>query len=58
MLWKIKPNIEQLNTLSTDTMMSTLGIEVLEIGDDFITAKMPTVPTWKNKKFSLAYRML
>ncbi len=41
MLWKIKPNLEQLNALGTDTMMSTLGIEVLEIGDDFITAKMP-----------------
>ena len=41
MLWKVKPELEQMNALGANTMMSTLGIEIVEIGDDFISAKMP-----------------
>ncbi len=33
--------IEQLNKLSVNTLAAHLGIEFIEIGDDFITAKMP-----------------
>lgn len=40
-IWLIKPSIEQLNSGSINTMVTHLGIEFLEIGDDFISAKMP-----------------
>ncbi len=33
--------IEQLNKLSVNTLANSLGIEFIEIGDDFISAKMP-----------------
>ncbi len=33
--------IESLNKLSANTMVSHLGIEFTQIGDDFIEAKMP-----------------
>ena len=41
MLWKVKPALEQMNALGANTMMSALGIEIVEIGGDFIIAKMP-----------------
>ena len=41
MLWKDKPALEQLNALSENTMMQHLSIEITEIGDDYIIAKMP-----------------
>ena len=33
--------LEQLNKLSPNTLAESLGIEFIEIGDDFISAKMP-----------------
>ncbi len=33
--------IDQLNKLSANTLANSLGIEMIEIGDDFISAKMP-----------------
>ena len=33
--------LEQLNKLSPNTLAGNLGIEFIEIGDDFISAKMP-----------------
>ncbi|HAE30206.1 MAG TPA: thioesterase [Flavobacteriales bacterium] len=36
-----KITIEQLNTVSKDTLLENLGIEFTEIGADFIVAKMP-----------------
>ncbi len=33
--------LEQLNKLSPNTLVENLGIEFTEIGDDFISAKMP-----------------
>jgi 1,4-dihydroxy-2-naphthoyl-CoA hydrolase len=33
--------IEQLNSLSPNTLAGNLGIEFIEVGDDYITAKMP-----------------
>jgi 1,4-dihydroxy-2-naphthoyl-CoA hydrolase len=41
MIWKLKPSLEQLNEFSRDTMSDTLGIEFTQIGDDFISARMP-----------------
>jgi 1,4-dihydroxy-2-naphthoyl-CoA hydrolase len=34
-------SLQQLNQLSTNTMVQHLGIEFVEIGDDFLVAKMP-----------------
>jgi 1,4-dihydroxy-2-naphthoyl-CoA hydrolase len=33
--------LEQLNALSVNTMGEVLGMEFIEIGDDFLVAKMP-----------------
>ncbi len=33
-----------LNSMNKDTLMETLKIEYTEIGDDFLTAKMPVTP--------------
>ena len=33
--------VDQLNKLSANTLANSLGIEMIEIGDDFISAKMP-----------------
>ena len=41
MLWKIKPELEQLNKFGENTLLSNLGIEITEIGDDYLIAKMP-----------------
>jgi 1,4-dihydroxy-2-naphthoyl-CoA hydrolase len=41
MIWKQASNREILNEKSKNTLIEHLGIEILEIGDDFITANMP-----------------
>jgi 1,4-dihydroxy-2-naphthoyl-CoA hydrolase len=40
-LWKTQATLDQLKERSKDTMAEHLGIEFLEIGDDYLTAKMP-----------------
>lgn len=40
-IWKTEMNLEILKNRSKNTMMEYLGIEIIEIGDDFLTAKMP-----------------
>jgi len=40
-LWKITPTLEQLIERSKNTLMEHLGIEYLEIGDDYLKARMP-----------------
>lgn len=40
-LWKKKASISDLNAFSQNTLVSHLGIEITEIGDDSITATMP-----------------
>lgn len=40
-IWKQDISIELLTTLSDDTMVSLLGIEFLEVGSDFVRARMP-----------------
>ncbi len=40
-LWKTLTTLEQLKVRSKDTLMEHLGIEYLEIGDDYLKARMP-----------------
>ena len=40
-LWKTKTTLDQLKELSRKTLVEHLGIEFLEIGDDYLKAKMP-----------------
>lgn len=41
MIWKQKTDLTQLNELSKNTLITTLGIEFSAIGEDFIEATMP-----------------
>lgn len=41
MIWKKDISIEKLNSSNKHTMMEAIGIVYIEVGDDFITAKMP-----------------
>jgi 1,4-dihydroxy-2-naphthoyl-CoA hydrolase len=41
MIWKTYPTIEGINSISKNSMGDFVGIEFTEIGDDFLTAKMP-----------------
>lgn len=41
MIWKNEPTLETLNNINQNTLASHLGIEIIEVGDDFIKAKMP-----------------
>jgi 1,4-dihydroxy-2-naphthoyl-CoA hydrolase len=40
-LWKTQTNLDQVKERSKNTLAEHLGIEFLEIGDDYLTAKMP-----------------
>lgn len=40
-LWKNQVTVEQVNALGRNTMLSYLGIEFIEVGDDFLRARMP-----------------
>lgn len=40
-LWKTQVTLDQLKEKSRDTLMEHLGIEYLEIGDDYLKARMP-----------------
>lgn len=39
--WKQSINIEALNRFNENTMAEALGIEVIEVGTDYIRARMP-----------------
>jgi 1,4-dihydroxy-2-naphthoyl-CoA hydrolase len=41
MIWKTRPTIEAINNTDIESMGSHLDIEILEIGDDYLTARMP-----------------
>jgi 1,4-dihydroxy-2-naphthoyl-CoA hydrolase len=41
MIWCITPDIEAVNRVGKNTMVGHLGIEITEIGKDFIRASMP-----------------
>jgi 1,4-dihydroxy-2-naphthoyl-CoA hydrolase len=40
-LWKTQTTLDQLKERSKNTMIDHLGIEYLEIGEDYLKAKMP-----------------
>lgn len=40
-IWKVKPEIKDVNKMAQNTMLSHLGIEFTETGDDYIKATMP-----------------
>lgn len=40
-IWSLKPDLKQLEQLSQGTLMTSLGIEITEIGDDFVIGTMP-----------------
>ena len=41
MIWKQALTLEGINTISQNTLVDHLGIEFIEIGDDYLKAKMP-----------------
>ena len=41
MIWKKHMTLDALNAFSKNTLTEALGIEFTEIGDDFLTARMP-----------------
>lgn len=41
MIWKVKPSIEALEQIGKNTLSDHVGIEWVEIGDDYLVAKMP-----------------
>jgi len=41
MIWKNNPKVEALNMMAEGNMVSHLGIEIMEIGKDYLKAKMP-----------------
>lgn len=40
-IWHVRPTAEAINSISAGSMAGHLGIEVTEVGDDFLTARMP-----------------
>ena len=40
-IWKKSVSIEELTAMHVDTAVAQLGIEFLEVGDDFIRARVP-----------------
>jgi 1,4-dihydroxy-2-naphthoyl-CoA hydrolase len=41
MIWKQPATLEKMNAMNANTLGENLGIEVTEIGEDFIVARMP-----------------
>lgn len=41
MVWKHKPSLDILNSMMKNTLVEHLGIEIVELGDDYIKATMP-----------------
>jgi 1,4-dihydroxy-2-naphthoyl-CoA hydrolase len=40
-IWFREYTLQELNGIMNDTLISYLGIEIIEIGDDFLKARMP-----------------
>jgi len=41
MIWRIRPSIEIFNQIAKNSMVEHLGIEMGEVGDNYISATMP-----------------
>ena len=44
-IWRTQTSVEQLQELSRNTLVDTIGIRVTEIGPDYVRATMPVSPT-------------
>ena len=53
MIWKTQPTVESINNMGDKSMSTHLGIEIVEVGDDFISARMPV-----NEKTTQPYGIL
>ena len=53
MIWKTQPTIEAINNMGDKSMSTYLGIEIIDIGDDFLSARMPV-----NEKTTQPYGIL
>ena len=42
MIWHTRPTLESLAKIHDGTAVAHLGIEFIEVGDDFLVARMPT----------------
>jgi len=40
-IWSVEPSLDLLNATSSRTMVSRLGIEFTEVGEDWLSARMP-----------------
>lgn len=40
-IWKTKLSLDEINAFSQETMVSHIGIRIIEIGDDYLKASMP-----------------
>lgn len=40
-IWHTEPSLAQANELSAASLIGHLGIELIEVGDDHVTARMP-----------------
>jgi 1,4-dihydroxy-2-naphthoyl-CoA hydrolase len=40
-IWKQATGLEQLNAVGLETMVSSLGIEIVQVGEDFLRGTMP-----------------
>jgi 1,4-dihydroxy-2-naphthoyl-CoA hydrolase len=43
-IWKAPPDLALINRMRENTILGHLGIEVIEVGDDFLRATMPVDP--------------
>lgn len=43
-IWTVTPDLEHMTEASKNTAVSHMGIEYLEIGDDYVTGRMPVDP--------------
>lgn len=41
MIWKVKPTLEFIHSFPRKNMADHLSIDITEVGDDYITARMP-----------------
>ncbi len=44
-IWFAEPNLEVIRGFHQNTLVQTLGIEITEIGPDFLRGTMPVTPT-------------
>ncbi len=43
-IWKNSASLEEIEALAKNTMVEHLGIQITEIGDDYLKASMPVCP--------------